>query len=150
MWYVWTLEWLGCRNIGLQGHRDITRFPSTPCRGLASSEACHLSSPLSSEVNARFWPWLETFLVRESWQPFKSFLSRTPSCDLQVMSLNVHRGGYGLSSALMSRLISLVGVKWSCLRINEPAFPPCTGGSLGRQHRHCGVDPEKRARLRLA
>ena len=29
--------------------------------------------------------------------------------------------------ALMSRLISLVGVKWSCLRINKPAFPPFPG-----------------------
>ena len=38
------------------------------------------------------------------------------------------RGGGGAASlravrALMSRLISLAGVKWSCLRINKQAFP---------------------------
>jgi hypothetical protein len=32
--------------------------------------------------------------------------------------------GWQLASALTCRLISLVGVKWSCLRLNKKAFPP--------------------------
>ena len=55
-------------------------------------------------------------------------------------------GQYRLSgrlraSALTCRLISLVGVKWSCLRMNKPAFPPVnavinvslTGTAVGPQ-----------------
>ena len=33
-------------------------------------------------------------------------------------------GGFWAVRALTSRLIFLAGVKWSCLRIDEPAFPP--------------------------
>jgi len=36
------------------------------------------------------------------------------------------------ASALTYRLISLVGVKWSCLRINKQAFPPLPGGGEKR------------------
>ena len=34
-----------------------------------------------------------------------------------------HPSGWLRASALTCRLISLVGVKWSCLRINKQAFP---------------------------
>ena len=44
-------------------------------------------------------------------------LSRSCPC-------NFHPSGWLRSSALTCRLISLVGVKWSCLQINKPAFPP--------------------------
>ena len=37
---------------------------------------------------------------------------------------NCHPSGWLRASALTCRLISLVGVKWSCLRINKQAFPP--------------------------
>ena len=44
--------------------------------------------------------------------------------------------------ALNPRLIFLVGVKWSCLRINQPALPPWAGGCaadhelIPHHHRH--------------
>ena len=37
---------------------------------------------------------------------------------------NFHPLGWLRASALTCRLISLVSVKWSCLRINKQAFPP--------------------------
>ena len=37
---------------------------------------------------------------------------------------NFHPSGWLRASALTCRLISLVGVKWSCLRIDKQAFPP--------------------------
>ena len=39
-----------------------------------------------------------------------------------VGSLDI--SGCAVVIALTSRLISLAGVKWSCLRMNKPAFPP--------------------------
>jgi len=47
--------------------------------------------------------------------------------------LNTERGNgsgrFQAVRALTSRLIFLAGVKWSCLRINEPAFPPVSQGT---------------------
>ena len=37
---------------------------------------------------------------------------------------NFHPSGWLRASALTRRLVSLVGVKWSCLRINKQAFAP--------------------------
>jgi len=44
---------------------------------------------------------------------------------------NFHPSGWLRASALTCRLISLVGVKWSCLRINK-AFPPSAQPALFR------------------
>ena len=47
---------------------------------------------------------------------------------------NFHPSGWLRASALTCRLISLVGVKWSCLRIDKRAFPPRGGRAEdGRQ-----------------
>ena len=43
-------------------------------------------------------------------------------------SRNIHPSGWLRASALTCRLISLVGVKWSCLRINKHAFRPLSTG----------------------
>ena len=43
-------------------------------------------------------------------------------------SPDFHPSGWLRASALTCRLIPLVGVKWSCLRINKQAFPPLTMG----------------------
>jgi len=40
---------------------------------------------------------------------------------------NFHPSGWLRASARTCRLISLVGVKWPCLRINKPASPPQDG-----------------------
>ena len=42
----------------------------------ALSRGCSMSSKLGTHrpVKARFWPWLEPFLVRKSLKSFKSFL----------------------------------------------------------------------------
>ena len=42
---------------------------------------------------------------------------------LPYISCNFHPLGWLWASALTCRLISLVGVKWSCLRIDKQAFP---------------------------
>jgi len=42
----------------------------------------------------------------------------------ETFPCNLHPSGWGRASALTCRLISLVGVKWSCLRINKQAVPP--------------------------
>ena len=41
---------------------------------------------------------------------------------------NFHPSGWFRASALTCRLISLVGVKWSCLQIDKQAFPPRKDG----------------------
>ena len=52
----------------------------------------------------------------------------TPACPQRMMVqgesclCNFHPSGWLWASALPCRLISLVGVKWSCLRINEQAL----------------------------
>ena len=42
-------------------------------------------------------------------------------------------------SALTSRLIFLAGVKWSCLRIDEPACPPRLAESKSGRKKRCQV-----------
>jgi len=55
------------------------------------------------------------------------------------------------ASALTCRLISLVCVQWSCLRINKPAFPHVGHGARRERDRSGGARrPESARRLKTA
>ena len=61
---------------------------------------------------------------------FKAESVRISAC--RLVGQNRPSGWLRALRALTSRLIFLAGVKWSCLRVNKPVFPPST--STRSQH----------------
>ena len=89
---------------------------------------------------------------RGSWEAGLFF---TGSCapvvfrGLPLLHLHAHGGWLQAVGALRSRLISLAGVKWSCLRTNKQAPPPRWSGaasSRSRGVRPCASIPAKSRR----